>query len=171
MLLELAGYAGTNKFGIYGFTQSGTTTILGNMLEVFTGSDVVSDSTTLEFNLAAGTVTNSFTKATAMIGKNFGFYISTQDGNTFYTHSVLNRDGQDHFKIYDTSDHQGRGLSQSDVVLGIEDLYGLGDKDFDDMVVGITDVAPVPEPGTMVLLGFGMFGLAIYGKRRMNKDA
>jgi len=31
--------------------------------------------------------------------------------------------------------------------------------------------ASVPEPGTMVLLGFGMLGLAIYGKRRMNKEA
>jgi hypothetical protein len=31
--------------------------------------------------------------------------------------------------------------------------------------------APVPEPGAMMLLGFGMFGLAIYGKRRMNRDA
>lgn len=33
------------------------------------------------------------------------------------------------------------------------------------------NTTPVPEPGTMVLLGFGMLGLAIYGKRRMNKEA
>jgi hypothetical protein len=31
-------------------------------------------------------------------------------------------------------------------------------------------VAPVPEPGTMMLLGIGMLGLAVYGKRRMNKE-
>lgn len=30
------------------------------------------------------------------------------------------------------------------------------------------DTNPVPEPGTMVLLGVGMLGLAIYGKRRIN---
>ena len=29
----------------------------------------------------------------------------------------------------------------------------------------------VPEPGTMMLLGMGMLGLAIFGKRRMNKNA
>lgn len=29
--------------------------------------------------------------------------------------------------------------------------------------------APVPEPGTLMLLGAGMLGLAIFGKRRMNK--
>ncbi|MEI6825817.1 MAG: PEP-CTERM sorting domain-containing protein [Desulfuromonadales bacterium] len=33
------------------------------------------------------------------------------------------------------------------------------------------DNTPVPEPGTMMLLGAGMLGLAIFGKRRMNKEA
>lgn len=31
-------------------------------------------------------------------------------------------------------------------------------------------LTPVPEPGTMVLLGAGMLGLAIFGKRRMNRE-
>jgi len=33
-----------------------------------------------------------------------------------------------------------------------------------------TGAAPVPEPGTMLLLSVGMFCLAIYGKRYMNKN-
>ena len=38
------------------------------------------------------------------------------------------------------------------------------------VVVG-DGAAPVPEPGTIALLGLGMAGLAVYGKRRQNKQA
>lgn len=30
---------------------------------------------------------------------------------------------------------------------------------------------PVPEPGTMALLGFGLLGLVVYGKRRMSRES
>jgi len=53
--------------------------------------------------------------------------------------------------------------------------FGLGfDPDchyYNDGIAFTIETAPVPEPGTMLLLGFGMFGLAIFGKRRMNKES
>lgn len=33
------------------------------------------------------------------------------------------------------------------------------------------DTSPVPEPGTMLLLGAGLLGMAVFGKRRMNREA
>ena len=39
---------------------------------------------------------------------------------------------------------------------------------FDVDAIGVIGVAPVPEPCTMMLLGLGMAGLAIYSKRRQN---
>jgi len=59
-------------------------------------------------------------------------------------------------------------------ITGFEDTYcnwvlTTQDGKVGDLIFSAS-AAPVPEPGTMVLLGFGLVGLAIYGKRRMNKE-
>jgi hypothetical protein len=55
-------------------------------------------------------------------------------------------------------------------VLGLS-YGGAGTDLFTNIVVsdGQKSAAPVPEPGTVALLGLGMAGLAVYGKRRAKK--
>lgn len=56
-------------------------------------------------------------------------------------------------------------------VVGFEDIGGLGDSDWNDLVFSFTNVSTtVPEPGTMGLLALGLVGLSGAGLvRRRNK--
>jgi hypothetical protein len=56
------------------------------------------------------------------------------------------------------------------VLVAFEDLFGGGDNDFNDFqfVVSNVDAAPIPEPGTLLLLGTG---LAAIGRRAWKRKA
>ncbi len=56
-------------------------------------------------------------------------------------------------------------FQSGDYILGLGDGYG--DFDYDDLVVGLRSAsAPVPEPGTWAMLGFGLLGLLVIGRKR-----
>lgn len=171
LLLESAGYAAGNRLGIYGFTTpGGVATLTGETLEVFPGAATdAPSSVTLAFDIAAGTVKNSSTGLSANIGTVFGFYFINQPGETFYSHTSLNGNGVDHFRIFDTSNHVVSNLLGSDVVIAIEDIANGGDRDYNDMIASASDLKPVPEPRTMMLLGSGLVGLAGWGRKKFRK--
>ena len=170
IIVENAGFAGTNRMGIYSAADP------SKKLEVFSGGDGVGDSAVLMFDPFSGEAWVDPAEKVS-IGYTFGFYLdstatSHKGGGLFYSDENLN-DGADkgveHALIFETRGLNGAIEGNPDIVIGFEDLrfdstnYRY-DGDFDDMVVAMSSVEPIPEPATIMLLGLG--SLSLVSRRR-----
>lgn len=166
IVLEAAGFANTNRFGIY---DTGGT----NRIEIFNGANDTNSIAALQWDLNTNAVSltrsdnNGITFTDfGVLGTiehlSFGFYLESVQG-IFFSENSLNAGGLDYLVVL-------QGLVADAWTLGFEDLLGLGDRDYNDFVVGISDVLPtsqqVPEPVPLLMLGLGLLYIGFQSKRR-----
>jgi hypothetical protein len=171
--LELSGYAGSNKLGLYNYGTPGT------KYELFQGPDTVGYFSVATLNaggIPGKLVIDRFDDAAHPIGSftyigvnagGFGFYLDFPDlgGTTFYSEDDLNEAHFAHNLVY-----AGTGANAGRWWLAFEDLDRIAgsDEDFTDMVVLAQSISPVavPEPGSLALFGFGLAGGAAVLRHR-----
>jgi hypothetical protein len=89
----------------------------------------------------------------------FGIYVYDQARGRYYTYysgaPSNNPDGVKHVQLWKIAN------GRYGIRVGFEDLYGGGDKDYNDLIFEVSGVTHMvtPEPVTIALLGSGLIGL------------
>ena len=170
-VIELSAGAPTQTFGIYDAANA------ANMVQIFSGGDTAGGQRTVSI-LADGTVRVDGVPQGVFAGNRFGFYQDTF-GNVWRSDTALNSDGFDHMRAY-----RGEGdtiqilpfaagpWGPNEYALAWEDISGGGDRDYQDLVVLVESVNPVPEAGSSaMLMGVALAGLGVASRRLQRRQA
>lgn len=173
MIIEIATFAGTNTFGVYDTNDT------SKKVELFSGSSGTGSQVSLSIALDGSIYKNTVDTGVDFSSTTFGYYLDASIGNNnadavFFSDTDKNVDNYDHLFAY-----QGLGVdtvqigpwgagvwTPDEYVLAWEDLLNGGDQDFSDMVLMVESVRPVPEPGTLALLGTGLLGFGAILRRK-----
>ena len=161
-----------NSFGIFDRNDA------SNRFELFDGANSAGDITAFGMDADGSIWTGSLwgfgDSGEDFSSTTFGFYVDT-GSSIFFSDSRLNAGSSQQMVAFqgtnqDDIDLPGFGgaasWTQGGWVLAFEDtVYIDSDKDFNDFVVFIESAEPVSEPGTVLLIAMGLFGLSIARRR------
>jgi hypothetical protein len=184
IVMEIAGNANTNTFGIFDPTNS------SNYLQLFAGSATTGWTTVLmqignQFtatyynNIGGITGQNSMT----LSGNTVGYYLgAASDTPTFYSDPTMNApggttypNGMPHMAAYagnGTTYLNNAQFALGEYLLAWDDqVFSKSDLDYNDFVVLVESVHPVPEPAVLGMFGLGLLligGFELSRRRRYN---
>ena len=172
LIIEIAGWSGVNTFGVFDAANPSKTVLL------FAGVAGAGDQATLSIKSDGSVYVNLADSGVDFSGNTFGYYLKNDPGQIFYSATGLNADQFDHMVAFQGTNTDTVKLAanlpaglwtNNEYVLAWEDTSGGGDWDYQDLVLMVESVRPVPEPATMLLLGSGLLGFATFGRRKFLK--